>query len=89
MNMKDKEYGEKSKWYDLSVLDKVYFIMIGHEGSWLWDATHPLNQDEDWCINFIEHFVSVYGEPRDTYDPKTWDTIHLSMEDHKSFGFDE
>ena len=44
------------------VVHQAYFIMIGIEGSWLWEATYPQCEDEAWCKNFVKEFIGAHGD---------------------------
>lgn len=43
------------------IKDQAYFIMVGTEGSWLFEATYPSNQDEKWCKRFVDTYVEENG----------------------------
>lgn len=55
------------------VKDQAYFIMVGLNGSWMFDATYPINQDEDWCRQWVKHYTDNCG----------WDdqTIQMMIDD--------
>lgn len=44
------------------IKNQAYFIMVGLEGSWLWEATYPSCTDEAWCKNFVKQFIINYGD---------------------------
>ena len=43
------------------VKDQAYFIMVGIAGSWMFDATYPANQDEEWCKHWVGEYTSNCG----------------------------
>ena len=43
------------------IKDQAYFIMVGLEGSWLYNACYPSVEDEAWCKNFVNCFADDYG----------------------------
>ena len=49
------------KLKNLSVIDQAYYIMVGLNGSWLYNSTSPSNKDKKWCENFVNGFKSDYG----------------------------
>ncbi len=51
------------------IKDKAYFIMVAVSGSWLFEATYPINQDNDWCNNFVEEYLSCHD--LEDYDVQT------------------
>lgn len=58
---------DKIKWKDIPCIkDRAYYIMVGIEGSWLYEATYPSNQDEKWCEKFVKTFVDDYGDEVNT-----------------------
>lgn len=53
--------------YDVKCVKKqAYIIMVAIEGSWLVDATHPANDREKFCREFVHNFVWEHGwhDPR-------------------------
>jgi hypothetical protein len=43
------------------IIDQAYFIMVGLQGSWLWEATYPDCQDEVWCTKFVKEYTQCQG----------------------------
>ena len=43
------------------IKDQAYFIMVGLNGSWLYNACYPSTEDEAWCKNFVNCFAADYG----------------------------
>ena len=56
---------------------QVYFMMVAQNGSWLWDATYPVNQDEEFCKNFIKQFYTIFEHD----DAQVVEHINLEYDD--------
>ena len=47
---------------ELSIKDQAYYIMVGLEGSWLYNALHKQAEDETWCVEFVAQWKEDGGE---------------------------
>ena len=61
------------------IKDQAYFIMVGIEGSWLYEATYPNNQDETWCAKFVKAFVDDNGWERESIQQSINDSYEWIM----------
>jgi hypothetical protein len=47
------------KYKDIPCIkDKAYFIVVGINGSWLYNSLYPYIEEEYFCKNIVEHFES-------------------------------
>jgi len=44
------------------VKDKAYFIIVGMNGSWLYDALYPQIEDEEFCQRIVDKFEGDFGD---------------------------
>lgn len=67
----------KYDYYSLSIKDKAYFILVGINGSWLYNSLFPHIESEEFCKQIVdnfesEHYASDFPEIQqhidDTYD---------------------
>lgn len=52
------------------IKDKAYFIIVGMNGSWLYDALYPQIKDEEFCKRIVVNFESDFGDD-DEYIPES------------------
>lgn len=43
------------------VKDQAYFILIGVNGSWIYEILHKQLEDKEFCKQVVEYFVADYG----------------------------
>jgi hypothetical protein len=53
----------RRNWYklqDLSIKWQAYFIIVGLNGSWLYNALYPQIEEEWFCAKIVENFLNDY-----------------------------
>ena len=51
----------KYELQDLSIKWQAYYIIVGLNGSWLYDALYPQIEEEEFCAKIVSNFLGVYA----------------------------
>ena len=51
----------KYKLQDLSIRHQAYFIIVGLNGSWLYNALYPHIEEEEFCAKIVSEFLGDYA----------------------------
>lgn len=55
--MNDKQFIKS-----FGVKEQAYLILVGLNGSWIYEATHKELEQEDYCQRIVDQFWSNYAE---------------------------
>jgi hypothetical protein len=50
----------KYDYHTLPIKDKAYFIVVGINGSWLWNSMYPHVDTEEFCKSIVDNFESEH-----------------------------
>jgi hypothetical protein len=51
----------KYELQDLSIKNQAYFIIVGLNGSWLYNALYPHIEQEEFCAKIVDNFLSDHA----------------------------